>query len=71
MIKAIKYLKPYSEEWHKLNYQLLRQHYSSSPCKNCGHPTLQGYCCTFCHDENPYIESKLVLKENESNKNKS
>ncbi len=61
--KTIKYLIPYSTEWHKLNYELLRQSYSSHPCKNCGHPTLSNYCCTFCRDENPYYETKIVTEK--------
>ena len=69
MSDIIIYLKPYSEEWHKLNYTLLKQYHGSNPCKNCGHPTLQNYCCTFCYDENPYKESKLVIKENDQNRN--
>lgn len=66
---TIKYLEPYSEEWHKLNYKVLQQSYSTHACKNCGHPVISGYCCEFCRDENPYYETKKVIKENEgSNK---
>ena len=27
------------------------------PCKKCGHPVVEGYACTTCHDTNPSVET--------------
>ena len=30
------------------------------PCKKCGYPVVDGYCCTFCGDNNPFKEESDV-----------
>lgn len=47
-IKKLKKIEPYSNYYRRLEYQLLRDWAETFPCKECGRPTIKGYCCTFC-----------------------
>jgi hypothetical protein len=44
-----------NEEWEQAANRLAR---SAAPeiyyCKKCGAPVLDGYCCTYCGDEDPH-----------------
>lgn len=52
--KKVKKIKPYTKRWYNLASQVATNFCPTIyPCKKCGHPVIQGYCCIFCYDTNP------------------
>ena len=46
--------EPYTQKWERKADKLARSFAPPIyPCKKCGNPVIQGYCCTFCKDANP------------------
>lgn len=43
-----------SEEYVKRMFQVAVNFCPTMyPCKTCGSPVINGYCCTYCNDVNP------------------
>lgn len=51
--RKIKKMKPYTQEWHKAAYALLCSALNVRPCRDCGYPVIEGYCCNRCGSTNP------------------
>jgi hypothetical protein len=49
-----KKIKAYTPRWEKEANNLARVYCPTiRPCKDCGHPVINGYCCVFCNSVNP------------------
>lgn len=46
-------VEPYTKEWHEEAYRLLRSYAQVRPCRDCGHPHITQYRCTFCGSVDP------------------
>jgi len=54
MKKRIEKIEPYTPKWEKMADSLARDYCPNiRPCKDCGRPVIEGYCCTFCQSVNP------------------
>lgn len=54
MSKKPKMLKAYTPEWEKqANIQARSYCPPIYPCKECGYPVIQGYCCNNCGCSDP------------------
>lgn len=51
--RKIKKIKPYTRKWEKMANELARAYQTIIACKDCGHPVLEGYCCTYCGSSSP------------------
>jgi len=49
----IRKIEPYTKKWEKLANELARIYRPIKPCKHCGYPVLEGYCCQTCGSDNP------------------
>ena len=53
-MKKIKKIEPYTPQWERMANSLARDYAPTiKPCKECGHPVIDGYCCGFCKSVNP------------------
>jgi hypothetical protein len=39
--------------WEKLANNLARSWVQIVPCRHCGRPVINGYCCSFCDSDTP------------------
>lgn len=46
-------IAPYGRTYNKLKRELQDSYCWIRACQKCGHPTRDGYCCTFCGDDDP------------------
>ena len=46
-------MKEYSKEYNKEAINLALSNIIIKQCKECGHPTIDGYCCTHCNSTDP------------------
>lgn len=45
---------PFTKKWEKEADQLARSWcWNIRPCRKCGHPVHDGYCCSFCGSDTP------------------
>lgn len=51
--RKIKKIEPYTRKWEKMANELARTYQHVIACKDCGHPVLEGYCCTYCGSSSP------------------
>jgi hypothetical protein len=50
----VRKIKAYTPRWEKEANNLARVYCPTiRPCKDCGHPVINGYCCVFCNSVNP------------------
>ena len=49
----VRKIEPYTKKWEKLAYELARTFTQIKPCKHCGYPVIDGYCCGTCGSESP------------------
>jgi hypothetical protein len=47
--------KPSDKEYEKLRLQLIEETWGDQvkPCRKCGHPCIDGYCCMTCGSQEP------------------
>lgn len=53
MVKKIRKIKPFTKVWERMANELARDVVFIGPCRECGRPHLQGYCCIFCGSTDP------------------
>jgi hypothetical protein len=46
-------IKPYGKTWEREANNLARSWMQIKPCKDCNHPVINGYCCSYCGSVNP------------------
>ena len=52
--KTYRKMIPYTEKWEKEANALARSWcWNIKPCRDCGHPVMDGYCCGTCGSTNP------------------
>ena len=51
--EKIRKIEPYTVKWEKLADNLARSLHYIRPCKHCGYPVLDGYCCGTCKSTTP------------------
>lgn len=51
--RKVRKIEPYTRKWEKLANELARTYQQIKPCRDCGHPVLDGYCCQTCGSSNP------------------
>lgn len=52
--RKIRKIKPYTLKWEKMANELARSWCPTVyPCKECGHPVVNGYCCGYCGSTDP------------------
>lgn len=57
--KKITKIEPYSDIYYRRLNQVARDFCPRIyPCKKCGSPVADGYCCTYCGDNDPSTEEK-------------
>lgn len=44
----VKKIDPDSPKWERLANKLARNTVFIKPCKDCGYPVIDGYCCNTC-----------------------
>lgn len=49
----VRKIKPYTRKWENLANNLARTYIKIRPCRECGYPILDGYCCQTCGSNNP------------------
>jgi hypothetical protein len=53
-MKKLKKLEPYTPEWNKLANIVARNFAPPiRPCRECGYPVVDGYCCGRCGSTRP------------------
>lgn len=52
-IRKIRRINPYTPKWEKLANQLARTWVIIRPCRKCGYPVIDGYCCGTCGSNEP------------------
>jgi hypothetical protein len=48
-----KKIEPNTKVWEKMANELARTYLDIRPCRDCGRPVINGYCCTYCNSNNP------------------
>ncbi len=43
-----KKMTPYTPEWERLANAEARNYVTIKPCRDCGGPVIDGYCCNHC-----------------------
>ena len=51
--RKLKKIEPNTLAWEKMANDLARSWVEIHPCKDCGRPVINGYCCSFCESVNP------------------
>ena len=51
--RKIKKIEPYTKKWERLANDLARTWHVIKPCKECGYPVTDCYCCGTCGCTNP------------------
>jgi recombinational DNA repair protein RecR len=51
--RKIRKIEPYTRKWEKLANELARTYQTIRPCKHCGYPVIDGYCCQTCGSDTP------------------
>ena len=51
--RKLKKIEPYTYPWERLANTLARSWVQVRPCRNCGRPVVDGYCCSFCGSDTP------------------
>lgn len=52
--RKVRKVKPYTRTWEKEATELAVSWCPPiHPCKDCGHPVIEGYCCSFCKSSMP------------------
>ncbi len=46
-------MKEYSKAYNREAVALALSMITIKQCKDCGHPVIDGYCCTHCQSDNP------------------
>lgn len=50
----IKKIKPHTQYWERRADELARSFAPPiAPCRHCGYPVVEGYCCTYCKSGTP------------------
>lgn len=49
----MKRIKPYGKTYYKRLIQEVEANKEYYPCKTCGNPVREPYCCTYCGDTSP------------------
>ena len=57
MKPKFKKIKPYSSRWERIANEVARDIVSIIPCKDCGYPVVDGYCCQTCGSQEPEGDS--------------
>ena len=51
--RKVRKIEPYTNKWERLANQLARIWTTIKPCRECGYPVVDGYCCQTCGSTNP------------------
>ncbi len=51
--RKLKKIEPNTRFWENLANNLARSWVPIHPCRDCGRPVIEGYCCSFCKSVNP------------------
>jgi len=49
----VRKIKPYTKKWEKLADELARSLVPIKPCRDCGYPVIDRYCCDTCGSNLP------------------
>lgn len=46
-------MEPYTPAWHRAAYAKLKEYHNVYPCRECGGPVVERYCCGRCGSDEP------------------
>jgi hypothetical protein len=46
-------IQPYTKDWQNMANNLARSWVTIKPCRDCGYPVIDGYCCQTCGSVEP------------------
>lgn len=49
----VRKIEPYTDKWERLANELARTWATIKPCRECGYPVMDGYCCKTCGSTSP------------------